>query len=243
MVHSSLSAMGYVVNGPNDVIDAILKMIGPEGTLMMPSHSGDKSDPEGWKNPPVPMEWFDLIRDAMMVFDPKTTPIRGRGKIAETFMLYDDIYRSSHPIASIIAKGKRAKEFTLHHPLHESEGLGSPIGNLYQNEGCVLLIGVDLSSNTGFHLAEYIADVSYLRNNNVKVVVSKSGENRYVKLEKYPISSKDFPRIEPDLLQNNLMASHPIHGSKIRFMKLKPVIDFIVRRLHKNPSYLFNHTT
>ena len=53
IVHSSLSSLGYVVNGANDVIDALLETIGKDGTLMMPSHTGDKTDPADWKNPPL----------------------------------------------------------------------------------------------------------------------------------------------------------------------------------------------
>jgi hypothetical protein len=37
MVHSSLSRLGHVIGGPAAVIDALLNVIGPEGTLMMPS--------------------------------------------------------------------------------------------------------------------------------------------------------------------------------------------------------------
>ena len=37
MVHSSLSRIGHVIGGPGAVIDALLAVIGPDGTLMMPS--------------------------------------------------------------------------------------------------------------------------------------------------------------------------------------------------------------
>jgi len=238
ILHSSLGSLGYVVNGANDVIEALLEIIGRNGTLLMPSHSGDKTDPADWKNPSVPKKWVKKIRRHMLPFDTKATPIRNRGIIPEVFLLYPGVYRSNHPIASLAAKGKMAKRFTETHPLHQSEGINSPIGSLYKHDGYALLLGVDLSSNTSFHLAEYLADVPYLSNSGVKVLVVKKKNNVFVKLKKYPTSSRDFINIERDLLKHKLMKIHKINGTTIRFMKLKPAIDFVVNQLAGNPYYL-----
>ena len=48
MVHSSLSALGFVAGGPQAVCDALLGAVGPSGTVAMPSQSGDWSDPSDW---------------------------------------------------------------------------------------------------------------------------------------------------------------------------------------------------
>jgi len=39
LVHSSLSSLGYVPGGPETVIQALLKALGPGGTLLMPALS------------------------------------------------------------------------------------------------------------------------------------------------------------------------------------------------------------
>ena len=50
MVHSSLSSMGHVEGGAGTVVQAFLDVLGPEGTLMVPTftHSGcEYFDPLG----------------------------------------------------------------------------------------------------------------------------------------------------------------------------------------------------
>ena len=77
IVHSSLSSLGWVCGGAVSVILSLEEVLSPEGTLVMPAHSGDLSDPAGWSNPPVPEDWFEIIRKEMPCFDKDLTPTRG----------------------------------------------------------------------------------------------------------------------------------------------------------------------
>ena len=57
VVHSSLSSFGYVVGGPDTVIDALLESVGPNGTVIMPAHTGvAKTDFAAYDRPPHPFE-------------------------------------------------------------------------------------------------------------------------------------------------------------------------------------------
>lgn len=39
MVHTSLKRMGYVCGGAQTVIEALMEVVGEDGTIMMPTHS------------------------------------------------------------------------------------------------------------------------------------------------------------------------------------------------------------
>lgn len=88
LVHSSLSSLGWVCGGPQAVVSALRKAVGGQGTLVMPAHSGDWSDPAEWEKPPVPKEWLQVIYDNMPAYEPEITPTRGMGRIAELFRTY-----------------------------------------------------------------------------------------------------------------------------------------------------------
>lgn len=154
IVHSSLSKIGWVCGGPVAVVQALMEAVTPEGNLILPTHSGDLSEPSKWMMPPVPESWWDTIRETMPAFDPKTTPSRGMGAIPECFRTFEGVRRSGHPALSFAAWGKNADWIVRDHSLEFGLGERSPLARLYDLDGKVLLLGVSYDSNTSFHLAE-----------------------------------------------------------------------------------------
>ncbi|MGV9342021.1 aminoglycoside N(3)-acetyltransferase [Streptomyces sp. NPDC003688] len=155
LVHSSLSSLGWVNGGPVAVVQGLLDALGPTGTLTVPAHSADLSDPAYWRNPPVPEEWWDEIRTTMPVYDPRITPTLGMGVIPETVRTWPGALRSAHPQTSFAALGPRAAEITEGHAPDCRLGEHSPLARLERVGARVLLLGVGYGSCTSFHLAEY----------------------------------------------------------------------------------------
>ena len=155
LVHSSARSLGFVVGGAQAVVQALLDVLGPDGTLVVPAHTPDNCDPAGWSNPPVPQAWWPAIREQAPGFDRARTPSRWIGVIAETVRTWPGAVRSDHPQVSFAALGRRAAEVTDGHQLDDALGERSPLGAIYRLDGKVLLLGCDHDSNTSLHLAEW----------------------------------------------------------------------------------------
>ena len=135
LVHSSLSALGWVCGGPVAVIIALQEVLGSTGTLVMPVHSTGLTDPSRWGSPPVPESWWQTIRETMPAYRPDLTPTRSTGIIAETFRKQKGVLRSAHPHVSFCAFGAHAREITDNHSLAFGMGEASPVARVYDLGG------------------------------------------------------------------------------------------------------------
>lgn len=145
LVHSSLSKIGYVEEGPKTVVEALLEAVGPQGHLLMP-------------NSPNASMQLDYIRQ-LDVFDVENSPSR-LGAISEYFRTLPEAKRSAHPTEPVSCVGSDAEWFTGAHfgnltPYNKR----SPFYRVSERNGKILYLGVTLdNAGTNLHTLEDAVD-------------------------------------------------------------------------------------
>lgn len=149
LVHSSLSKMGYVQDGPATVVNALLEAVGAKGHILMP-------------NSPNAGLQLDYIKNNR-IFDVVNSP-SALGAITEYFRKLPEAKRSAHPTEPVSCVGPNADYFVSGHfnePTPYTDK--SPFYRVCEKEGKILYIGVSLdNAGTNLHtLEDAIADFKF----------------------------------------------------------------------------------
>lgn len=120
----SFKSIGYVDGGPATFIDALLEVLGPNGTLMMNTFT------RAFPLSMIPSDY---------VFDCKTTAV-WTGLVPETLRKRRGSIRSHHPSFSVVAIGRLAEHLTEDH--NENSKLLLPYSRLAEIGGKYLCIGL-----------------------------------------------------------------------------------------------------
>jgi aminoglycoside 3-N-acetyltransferase len=227
IMHSSLRSLGWVCGGPVAVVQALMDVITDEGTIVMPTQTGNYSDPANWSNPPVPQSWWQTIYEAMPAFDPQVTPSYMMGAIVEAFRTSPGVIRSNHPHVSFAAWGRYAHEITAQHSLSYSLGEQSPLARMYDLGSYVLLLGVGYDNNTSFHLAEY--RVLGAQEVTLGAPIIENGHRVWKRFPDIDIDSDIFPQIGTELEQTGQVTAGKVGLADCRLFAQRPAIDFAVQ--------------
>ena len=234
MIHASLRNLGFILNYAHDVIDPLLNLVKKDGAVLVSGNTGNITDPKYWKT--IKKNEYKKARSQIRTYDPKTSIPYNRGKLPEVFLTYPNLFRSSHPTKSVMAIGKNAKYFTSYQDLYEPEGVNSPMYKLYKKKGHALFIDTDLSKFSAMHIAETLADVSYLYTTKCFVMIKDNKKNRSIKLKKYSIAL-NFNRIQKDLFKRGFIKTTTLNKKKIHLVKIKESVDYATKILKDNPEF------
>jgi aminoglycoside 3-N-acetyltransferase len=153
ILHASLDSIGAVDGGAAMVLHRLLKVLGKNGTLMMPTFTSITRHANSHDNYTKPGCWCDGNEDRHMPFIPDLQPDSNIGEIAKRLCSWPSSRRSGHPAYSFVAVGKNGDElvrdYSLDNPL-------LPIKRFLKKDPNVVTIGMGFDSVTAIHLAEQV---------------------------------------------------------------------------------------
>jgi aminoglycoside 3-N-acetyltransferase len=211
LVHTSFRAVRPIEGGPVGLIAALLESLGPEGTLVMPSWTGDDATP----------------------FDPASTPASpDLGVVADAFWRMGGVARSTHPFA-FAAAGPLANVITagpLPLPPHIPE---SAVGKVHELDGLVLLLGVGHDANTTIHLAEILGGAPYRLPKHITVM--RNGEPTRIDYDENDHCCQRFALTDEWLRSRGLQAEGKIGNAHARLMRARDVVRLARDELARDP--------
>ncbi len=240
IVHSSMSKIGWTVGDSTTVIDALMEVLTSDGTLVIPTHSTANGEPNGWKYPPIPEEWWQTIRDETPPYRPDITPTRGIGRIPEVFRKYPDVHRSNHPQVSFAAWGKHAQEIVKTHAVDQAYGRESPLGKAYELNARILLIGTSHEFNTSLHHAETRTNIPGFPRMEWAAAILEDGIRVWKTWEELNYQSDDFEKVGDAFETQIGYKPRNIGQATSRLLVMRELIDFAVEWMESNRKYTEN---
>jgi aminoglycoside 3-N-acetyltransferase len=211
MVHSSLSSLGHVEGGALTVIEALLEVLAPTGTLLVPTFGG-----------PPP-------------FDAANTP-SGLGAITEAFRKMPGVVRSLHPTHAVSAIGARAEEMLRDHIASPTAaGRETPYGRLIELGGKILFIGVDNDRSTTIHTLEEYVEAPYLSDREA-TYLDENGQEQTKKLRLFPGPHRDFIGLGPLFRCEGVEATERIGNAVCRLIDARRMHDVVLAAFRDDPA-------
>ena len=233
LVHSSLQSLGWVAGGAQAVAEALRRAVGDDGTVVVPTFTGQYTDPSVWSNPPVPESWVEGMPERLPTFRPAVTPSSGVGAVPECLRTFPTAARSRHPEFSFAAVGADAEAVVADHPYDRGLGEGSPLAAVYDRGGSVLLLGVGHEVDTSLHLAEHRADIDEGRVHR-RAPVRRDGGREMVSYEDIAMSTDDFPEAGAAFEREIGAREGPVGAATATLLDQPALVDFAVEWFEAN---------
>ncbi len=224
LTQNSYKSFGAVRGGPKTVIEALLQVLTPDGTLVMPTFN-----------------WNDF-GEKKLYSKRHTKP--QTGILSEMLMDWKDAYRVYHPIHGFSLVGKLAK--SLSEKVHNKSSFESSslFGELYRMNAKLMLLGVNYGKGlTFFHYVEEMVGVPYRKFIPLRGKAEElDGSIHEIEIPYYGRASMDMhynlDKIEPFLEnpQNSVVTVRKIGMSTVKLMNARDVYDRIAETLRKYPN-------
>ena len=222
VAHISLSSMGHVTGGAQSIVDALLDLVGPTGTVLMP-------------------RFVPYVQDQEL-FDPENPPPSVTA-VPEHLRQQGGAIMSVHPSHPVVAIGSQAEAVTAGHLGASPVGIDSPFDRMARLGAKVLLLGVNQRANTMIHVGEAYAQVRYWGAPRPDRpaglwILNEEGDKVWVPLTEVPGDSYGFVDIEPFLVLRGLVEYGRIGRARVRLMPGQALIEAVVEFLVRDPAGL-----
>ena len=229
IVHTSMRSLGWVNGGAVAYVQALQDAVGSTGSIVMPTQSGDYSDPSGWRHPAIPVEWVAEVKRTMPAYDPAVTPTWRMGTVSELFRTLPGVIRSNHPSGSFAAWGQGAEQIIADHGAQRI-GEESPVARLYDLDGRMLLVGVGYNRNTCFHYSEYRAVATRYVPELMPLVIDGSVEWTEVNEIEF-MDDQSLIDLGNEFEASSEVANGPVGSADGRLFGVRDCVDFGVKWL------------
>lgn len=223
-VHTSMKSIGWIEGGADTLIEALLAVLGDEGTLVVPTHTLSL---EGRGVPPYNQEVTPTVL----------------GAFPEAVRKHPLAKRSRHASHSSAAIGKQATFLTENQDPAHALGYDSPIHRLYCSGGKTLLLGVSHEANTALHLAESLAKLPYLSIpydaswGRTAFALRPDGFLERTEQVEFPGCSNRFHLIEGFLWLHNMVQYGKVGNAPAQLMDTDKMVDQAVEILRSKPDF------
>ena len=222
-VKASLSSIGKVEDGANTVVDAILEVIGEDGTLVSEAFIAEFL--------------FPLSPKERKVISSNNIPTYA-GAIASTITKYPASCRSLHPVQKFVAIGSRARELMLNHTAQTYAF--DPLRVMAENKGLNLRIGgTDKVVGVGTtHVAIGLTGLRQKRFKRGIYYLDNSGEKKLFISNWAGGCASGFNKLFPFYRDNGAILSEGKVGeAESMITDMKKTLDIEVQELKKNPRF------
>jgi len=223
IAHASLKAFGTIEGGAEAMLNALLEstrgIIVPAFTYKTMLNPG-----VGPPNNGIAYGTQGDLNKLAEAFHPNMPVDPLMGSLPETLRKHPKARRSSHPIQSFAGIGADA--------ILSSQSIFNslaPIGTLADQDGWVLLLGVDHAVNTSIHYAEKLAG-------RIQFIRWALTRERVVECPGFPGDSEGFNAIAADVQKYTRRVE--IGGALVQAVHLKSLIDAVVQKIRQNPFAL-----
>ncbi len=225
-IHASLSAFGRVEGGARTVVEALLSVLGPEGTLVAPIFRTFFLDGPG------------------QVWDRDQSPSL-MGAVTEAVRAWPGAERSKHAVHPIAAVGPLAIELT--EPDNTTDfSFDSPFSLLLERDARILLLGVTLNRCTMVHVLEERLLIPYRRWVVRTGTVIQAGSSRrmdYPFLERYPGVENDFTALQKRLEDKGMVKKATVGAATLSCFGSRDLYDTGYRAMCSDPLFLVSEET